>query len=289
MTCLSRRKSLHLHLLALAAGLAGWAVAQASTVIPMSVATLADNAGQVIVGRVAAVRCYRADNPRRIESEVMLEGVEYLKGRLADSSDRFTLIVPGGEVDKLRMTVCCAPDLRIGEKWMLFLLPTYHTFPVVGIFQGAFLIKADKDGVERVISRTHGRETSVAGIGADGFVQYVADAAADARDYLVGADNMRLVTPDAQKAEPIAFADFVTQLAPVLAASRDHQLKAPAGRPEIVELRAVPLQYSRMEKQRQAEKHGAKSPTPPRGEGGAVPMAPQPDAKGEAKSGEVQR
>lgn len=264
-----RFQSLQLFLLALAAGLSGWAVADASTVTPMSASTLADQAGQVIVGRVAAVRSYWADDPRRIESEITLEGVEYLKGRLADSTDRFTLIVPGGEVDKMRMSVCCAPDLRIGEKWMLFLLPTYHTHPVVGIFQGAFLIKLDTDGVERVVSRYHGRETAVTGVGADGFVQYAGGEPADVHAQLLVAENMRLVTPQAEKARPISWADFTAQLAPILSASRDHQLTAPAGKPAIVKLRPVPLQLSPMEKQRQAEKRPAE-PTPPlRGEGAA--------------------
>ena len=283
MTRTSRRRSPRLLLLVLAAGLAAWPTAQASTVAPMSVATLADHAGQVVVGRVAAVRSYWADNPRRIESEVTFVGVEYLKGRLADSTDRFTLIVPGGEVDKLRMTVCCAPELRVGEKWLLFLLPTYHTHPVVGIYQGAFLIKPDADGVERVVSRAEGRETGVAGVGADGFVRYAPSAAADPQELLQGAEHMRLVTPRAEAAAPIAYTDFVAQLAPVLAASRDHQLTAPAGRPVIVKSRAVPLKLSPMEQRRQAEKK-AGAPAPQlRGSGAARPGVPttQPSAKGE--------
>ena len=285
MTPTSRRKSPQLLLLALAVALATWNAAQASTVTPMSASTLADNAGQVIVGRVTSVRSYWAVDPRRIESEVTLEGVDYLKGRLADSSDRFTLIVPGGEVDAVRMTVCCAPDLRVGEKWMLFLLPSYHTHPVVGIFQGAFLIKTDADGVERVVSRTHGRESAVAGIGADGFVRYAQDAPADVHEYLLGAENMRLVTPPAQKAPPTTYADFTAQLAPVLAASRDHQLKAPAGQPVIARYRAVPLQLSNFEKRRQAERRAAAPTAPLRGEG-AAPPAP---TKSDAKSGEVSK
>ncbi len=279
----SRCSSRYLFLFALAAGLAGWATVQASTVAPMSVATLADHAGQVIVGRVTAVRSYWASDPRRIESEVTLEGVEYLKGRLADSTDRFTLVVPGGEVDKTRMTICDAPELRVGEKWLLFLLPTYHTHPVVGIYQGAFLIKPDADDIERVVSRAEGREINVAGVGSDGFVQYAATSApADPHESLQGADNMRLVTPRAQAAAPVAYTDFVAQLAPVLAASRDHQLTVPAGRPVVVKYRAVPLKPSPMEQRRQAEKRSGQPAPPLRGAGAALPRIPttQPSTKG---------
>ncbi|HRX84911.1 MAG TPA: hypothetical protein P5572_07830 [Phycisphaerae bacterium] len=257
--------------------------AQASTVVPMDVKTLADDAGQVVVGRVASVRSYWADNPRRIESEVTLERVDYLKGRLADSSDAFTLIVPGGEVGKMRMTVCCAPELHVGEKWMLFLLPTYHTFPVVGIFQGAFLIQADADGVERVVSRTHGVETPVLGVGDDGFVQYAAAETADAREQLVAAHNMRLVTPQSRSASPVRYTDFVKQLAPVLTASRDYALTAPAGQPRIVQYQAVPLQMSRMEKRRAAERSGDEPRPELRGAGKArkLPAGNQPKTAGE--------
>lgn len=282
----SCRESLPLFLLALAVGWAGWTTVQASTVVPMSVPTLADNAGQVIVGRVAAVRSYWANDPRRIESEVTLEGVEYLKGRLADSSDRFTLVVPGGEVDKVRMGVCCAPELRVGEKWMLFLLPTYHTYPVVGISQGAFLIRPDADGVERVVSRTHGRESFVVGLGADGFVQYAEEPAADVHEHLVVAENMRLVTPTAQKAQSVAYGDFVAQLAPLLAASRDHKLTLPAGQPVPVKYRGVPLQRSKFEQQRQLEKRLREVDTPLRGNGVArqEPVTVSPNAKREEVS-----
>jgi hypothetical protein len=279
----SRRSIPKLFLLGLAAVLAGWVAAEASTVVPMTVPTLADQAGQVIVGRVAAVRSYWAEHPRRIESEVTLEGVEYLKGRRADSTDRFTLVVPGGEIDKTRMSVCCAPDLRVGEKWMLFLLPTYHNFPVVGISQGAFLVRPDADGVERVVSRTHDRESAVVGVGADGFVQYAPGGPVDVHEYLLGAEKMRLVTPTEQKAQPMAYTDFVAQLAPALAASRDHQLKAPAGKPDIVEYRGVPLQPSRLEQRRRAESRPGEAAPPLRGKGDArrLPAAPPPAANGE--------
>ena len=65
----------------------------------------------------------------------------------------------------VRAAACCgtalaflfmasAPAFAAGEKWILFLLPTYKTFPVVGLSHGAFRVPTDTDGVERVF---HGR------------------------------------------------------------------------------------------------------------------------------------
>lgn len=270
----------------LAAGLLLTAAAQASTVVPMSVPTLADHAAQVIVGRVTAIRSYWAENPRRIESAVSFEQVEYLKGRLADARDTFELVVPGGEVDGMRMALCCAPELRVGDRWMLFLLPSYHTHPVVGVFQGAFLITSDADGVERVVTRTHGRETPVLGVGIDGFVQYAAGEETDAQEQLVAAHNMRLVASTQRSAPPIAYADFVQQLAPMLAASRQFELTAPAGRADIAPYRAVPLQYSRLERQRRADKKPGAAPPRVRSTAGAKPLPA--DAQPDKAAKEVQ-
>jgi hypothetical protein len=249
----------------------------------MSAAGMADHAAQVIVGRVAEVRSYWADNPRRIESEVTLEDVEYLKGRLAESESRFTLIVPGGQVGEMRMSICCAPELRVGEKWMLFLLPEYRTYPVVGLSQGAFLIKADADGVERVVSRTHGVETAVTGIGADGFIQHVAPEAADAHAHLVSAEKMRLVQSAPADAKAITYQDFVAELAPVLAASRRHVLDQPAGQRVAVTYKAVPLGMSEFERQRRTARQ-AEEPAPPlRGAGAAQRIVPRPRPRPESR------
>ena len=54
--------------------------AGASTTAAMPIQSVADHAGQVIVGDVASVRSYFAGNPRQIDSEITFKNVRYLKG-----------------------------------------------------------------------------------------------------------------------------------------------------------------------------------------------------------------
>lgn len=179
-------------------------VSFASSVVPMTVATMADHAGQVITGDVAGTRSYWADEPRRIETEVTFTGVGYLKGAPANADGTFTLRVPGGTIGDLRMRVEGTPEFVVGETWVLFLLPTYRVFPVVGLDQGAYRVVRSADGVDRVYRggrAVHG--------------------------------------PDAEAA--VSYDRFVKQITPILDASRDHGLTEPAGRPALVPHRAVPL------------------------------------------------
>ena len=166
--------------------------ASASTVIPMNLDTLADHAGQVIVGQVTSVRSYWTEAPRRIESEITFQHVEYLKGTLPTSGSTFSLIVPGGTVGKMTMRIAGAPTYAAGEEWILFLLPEYKTFPVVGVWQGAFRIEADAAGERRVcdVSRR-----PVSGFTTDGFTRTESTRANVAADRLVSARGARLRTP----------------------------------------------------------------------------------------------
>ncbi len=215
-----------------------------STVLPMDLPTVADHAGQVIVGRVASVRSYRTDAQRGIETEVVFEEVEYLKGALADSTDSFRLIVPGGEVDGLRMELCGAPSFEVGQKWVLCLLPTYRTFPVVGLFQGAFLVRPDADGVEWVGYAHHGAFVPITGVDAAGnVVRGDGHGRGGLNDYLLEAVNILPTEPSAPRGPTSAmtYDEFVARLRPILAASRNHRLSEPAGRRVVVQGGAVPL------------------------------------------------
>ncbi|MCD4669343.1 MAG: hypothetical protein K8S14_02735 [Actinomycetia bacterium] len=229
-----------------------WAAtpAVASTVVPMNLDTIADHSGQVVVGRVTEVRSYWADNPRRIESEVTFDNVEYLKGRLSGSTDKFSLIVPGGTVDDMRMAVCCAPVFKVGDKWALCLLSAYKTFPVVGLYQGAFLVQPDAKGIERIAYRRHGVVEPISGFGADGFVRVAHNGRRSAEAHLREANGVRVkfATADDEPGEAMSYAEFVARISPVLAASRDHKLSAPAGRRILVQPTAVPLQRSALQR-----------------------------------------
>ncbi len=206
----------------------------------MNASTLAGHAGQVIVGDVASVRSYWAGAPRRIETLVVFENVTYLKGKLGNSGETFSLVVPGGVVGEMRMRLCCAPVFRSGERHVLFLLSTYKTFPTVGLGQGSFRVVKDASGVDRVYQ--HG--VAVTGFDAEGLVRLTSGARPNAHDHWVAGDRARLAatTPlPAAAIEAMRYEDFVAHLKPILAASRDHKLTGPAGKRALVELRPVPL------------------------------------------------
>jgi hypothetical protein len=205
----------------------------ASQVVPMSIETMADYAGQALVGEVASVRSYWAEDPRRIESEVIFRNTEYLKGALPDSSATFALVVPGGTVGDTHVQVCCTPTFSPGEKWVLLLLPTYQTYPVVGLYQGAFSIRRDAEGTERVYYMRHDVLEPVRAVDAEGFVQVVQGPAVAAHDRLVSSDRLHL-RPDSpgagQSAPAMSYDELLARLRPALAASRDLRLTFPSGR-----------------------------------------------------------
>ena len=217
--------------------------ADASSVVPMSVPTLADHAGQVIVGDVASTRSYWAQDPRRIETEIAFEDVEYLKGRLAHSGSTFRLIVPGGTVGRTSERLAGAPTFAAGERWLLFLLPQYKTHPVVGIWQGAFRIESDAEGIERVYD-AGGRP--IAGLSAAGFARVVRPGGGSAGEHLVGTHNawLRPAAARGGQAEPMAYEDFVRLIEPMLLGSKDYELAEPAGRRVLVQYHSVPLRPS---------------------------------------------
>ncbi len=211
-----------------------------SSVAPMPLTTIADSAAQVIQGEVASVRSYWADNPRRIESEVTFKNVGYLKGQHTDSSPTFTLTVPGGTVGQMEMRICCAPTFVPGQQWVLFLLPTYKTFPVVGLYRGAFRIQSDADGIERIFS-SDGQP--VTGVNKDAMLEIAGCVNHDPHLVVSKAHNVRLglnlAAAGSDKA--IALDDFIATITPVLNRSKDHQLTHNAGRRILVDYQATQL------------------------------------------------
>lgn len=194
----------------------------------MTVHTMADRAGQIVAGNVAAVRSYWADQPRRIETEVTLDQLTYLKGGPTQPTASFTLVVPGGTVGDTEMRICCAPIFRPGEKWVLFVPPSYKTFPVVGLFRGAFHVKMDPTGIERVYSSA---AQPVLGMASDGFIR-LAGGNLDTHDRLISAVNAEVRSRPSPLLDPRAMPlqDFLALIQPILDASRDHHLIEPAGR-----------------------------------------------------------
>ena len=194
----------------------------------MNLATLSDHAAQVIVADITAVESHWMDNPRRIETSVRLENIEYWKGGYEGAPASFELIVPGGRVGLTEMRICCAPEYRAGQRRVLFLLADYKTVPTVGLGQGAFRIINDAEGIARVY---HDDVVPITGISPDGWPQ-TAGERHGVHDHLAGAStNVRLQQPALKATEPaMTLHKFQSALQPFLDASRDHALKRPAGR-----------------------------------------------------------
>ncbi|MCP4593008.1 MAG: hypothetical protein GY842_19925 [bacterium] len=225
--------------------------AAASTVVPMGLPVLSDHSAQVFVGKVSAVRSYWAEGPRRIESEVTFDQVSYLKGALADAGSDFALTVPGGTVGEMQMQVCCTPSFRVGDKWVLFLLPEYRTFPVVGLYQGAFLVRPDDTGAERVYRRRHERLEPVVGFDAEGVTLVGGGRSGSVHEHLAGAHHARVAEVQPRLGDDaLTLDEFLARVRPVLAESRAHALTEPAGRRVLVEYTPTQLRASRMQQAR---------------------------------------
>ncbi len=250
--------------------------ARASTVAPMTIRELADLAGQVIAADVAAVQSYWHQARGRIETRVTLANVEYWKGEHPGATNAFTLVVPGGTLGKRQMRVCCAPHFEPGQRRVLFLLPEYKTFPTVGLGQGAFLVRQDAAGVDRVYVDGG---FAVTGFDDDGYPlltaggdqpgthaaqpggrapaaakrrhaksQPAAEPAANSprcvQDRLRGSSGPVVRDATAAAAEPMTLAGFRSHVQPILDASRDHQMSRPAGEPLLVRLQPTSLKLS---------------------------------------------
>ena len=209
----------------------------------MNLPSLADHAALVYVGRVASVESRWAVGPRRIESEVAFEQVECLKGSLPPGRQSFSLLVPGGTVGTMQMRICCAPTFRVGDKWLLFVLPNYRTFPVVGLWQGALRIEADRDGIERVFTAS---TDPVIGIDDGEFPLSIGRRVQYAHRHLVDSYGVDLAAPIARKdpARAISLTEFLETLRPILSRSRAHPPEGHIGRYLPAPGTAVPLKVA---------------------------------------------
>lgn len=227
---------------------------RAGSVVPMTLDTMSDHAGQVIMGTVASVHSYRSNATSEIESRVIFTGVTYLKGASATREDTFALVVPGGRVGDSSLQVSCTPSFKVGDKWLLFLLPTYKTFPVVGLSNGAFRVRVDENGTERVFNVSM---AAVSGVSGRGFVQVERNALnpnSSERTRLIDSAGARVtdLSTRGQPAPAISLDEFLAILKPILSDSAKHDLIAPAGRRENVTYTPVPLVRTNAPSQRRA-------------------------------------
>ncbi len=234
--------------------------ASGTSVVEMDLAGLSDHAGQVFSGTVKAVRSYWADDPRRIESVVTFEQVEYLKGVMKTSLSTCNFVIPGGTVGQTKMRIGGAPTFEIGERWILFVLPRYRTFPVVGVHRGAFRIIPDASGTLRVFSAS---QQPITTIDSGGRIQTVG-CRVDAVD-----DHPRACPDGAPEVSEASVAmtlrNFLARVQPTLERSRDHRLVEPAGKRTPADHSPVPLVPSTSRRDR----------SPSGGRGGGTDLMPR--------------
>lgn len=215
-----------------------------TTVLPMTIQQLADAAGQAIDAVVDSTDSAWSSDHSTIRTTVRFRNVQYLKGQLPDSTDTFELVVPGGRVGDTQLVLAGAPHFEVGQRWFLFLHPTYNVHPVVGIFRGAFRVEVDATGETRVVNPAG---LVVVGVDASGMIRVTRpDSPTPQRaEYIVGTTSASVVSVFETKARtsvPMTYGRFLDHIAPVLLNSKDHGLTAPAGRPTGLRAHAVPFQ-----------------------------------------------
>ena len=239
----------HLSILASVAVAIAPYMASGSTVLPMTIQQLADASGQTIDAVVESTASAWSSDHSTIQTTVRFRNVQYLKGQLPDSTDTFELVVPGGTVGDTRLVLTGAPRFETGQRWLLFLHPTYNVHPVVGIFRGAFRVEEEATGETRVVNPAG---LVVVGVDSRGIVRVARpDSPVSQRaSYIVGATSASVVgvyESRAPVAVPMSYERFLDRIAPVLLNSKDYGLTAPAGRPTGLRTRAVPFQLRGVE------------------------------------------
>ncbi|MDP6370947.1 MAG: hypothetical protein QF463_00260 [Vicinamibacterales bacterium] len=138
---------------AVVAGLGAMASsASASSVVPATLAELADDARVIVYGRVASVSPRWTTGRERIESLVTVDASGYFKGDLGPS---VRVRVPGGTLGAYRTVVVGAPVLTIGQEVVLFLGARGPSIPVIlGLSQGVFRIVVNGSTGQRLVMPT---------------------------------------------------------------------------------------------------------------------------------------
>ena len=113
----------------------------ALTVKPLTFPQLVGESAAVLHGRVAEVRGQWTADRRAIESLVVVEAIDYLKGAWGE---RVTVRVPGGQVGPMVNLIPGAPRFAEGDRVVLFLRADGPAVPVItGTSQGVYRVSTD--------------------------------------------------------------------------------------------------------------------------------------------------
>jgi hypothetical protein len=115
--------------------------AGATTLVPTDVPEMSREARTIAVGRVAAVDVRWLADRRGIETLVTLDAEEYIKGALGA---QVQFLVPGGAIGRYRSVVVGAPQLRVGQRVVVFLGARGPGIPyILGFNQGLFRVRTE--------------------------------------------------------------------------------------------------------------------------------------------------
>lgn len=105
----------------------------------------------VLVGTVGELRSgYDSPDQKTIHTHIILGDLEVVKGRL--DTAQYTLRIAGGRVDDRIDVYPGLPQLRPGQRYVLFIRGNFRDFfPVVGIHQGIYQVLSDGAGREVVL------------------------------------------------------------------------------------------------------------------------------------------
>ena len=114
----------------------------ALTVKPLSFEELVGESAAVVHGRVSDVRGQWTADRRGIESLVVVDAIDYLKGSWGE---QVTVRVPGGQVGTFVNLIPGAPRFAEGDRVVLFLKANGPAVPVItGTSQGVYRVAIDQ-------------------------------------------------------------------------------------------------------------------------------------------------
>lgn len=121
----------------------------ALTVKPLAFPELVHASAAVVHGRIVDVRGQWTADRRGIESLVVVEAIDYLKGRWGSE---ITVRVPGGQVGTFVNLIPGAPRLVAGDQVVLFLKADGPAVPVItGTSQGVYRVTSDASGALLIV------------------------------------------------------------------------------------------------------------------------------------------
>jgi hypothetical protein len=124
--------------------IASWAAPrlEATVVVQAELPELVAEARTIVHGRVISTEPRAVNGGRSIETLVVIEADDYLKGNLGS---RLAIRVPGGQIGVRRAVVIGAPVFRSGDHVVLFLAGAGPALPwIVGLNQGVFRVRQDE-------------------------------------------------------------------------------------------------------------------------------------------------